>query len=108
MNVVLKPRISEKAYGLSTLSNTYVIEVPLELNKIEAKRAIESQFNVTVIKITSLRQKGKKSRSLRLGDKSGRRIYGKKSDFKKVYATLEPKDSIKIFEEAKAEKKGKK
>lgn len=108
MNVILKPRISEKAYALSTLSNTYVIDVPIELNKIEAKRAIEAQFNVSVIKITSLRQKGKRFRSLRLGDKSGKRVYGKRSDIKKVYVTLSPKDTIKIFEEDKSNKKDKK
>lgn len=103
--ITLKPRISEKAYALSTLANTYVFDVPLTANKPEVKKTIEERFNVTVIKITGMRQKGKKARSLRLGDRSGRRLSGKRNDLKKMYVTLADKDSIKIFEEPEVDKK---
>ena len=32
---LLKPRLSEKAYGTAQATNTFVIDVPAELNKQE-------------------------------------------------------------------------
>ena len=108
INLTLKPRISEKAYALSTLANTYVFDVPLEANKPEVKKAVEERFKVTVVKVTSIRQLGKKARSIRMGDRSGRRVTGKRNDYKKMYVTLADKDKIKIFDEPKETKQDKK
>ena len=44
------PRISEKAYAASA-NGVYVFRVPLNLNKNEIKAAVETQFDVTVLKV---------------------------------------------------------
>lgn len=95
----LKPRMSEKAYRQSTLDQTYVFVVPADANKMQVKSAVEAQFNVTVTDVNVIVQKGKKARSIRLGNRRARPIDGKRSDFKKAYVKLKDGDSIKIFEE---------
>lgn len=103
--ITLRPVLSEKSYALTTLSNTYVFEVPLGCNRLEVRREIESRFKVTVTKITSLVTKGKEARSLRIGDRSGHRVTGQRKDVKKVYVSLKNGDKIKVFEEPKESKK---
>jgi large subunit ribosomal protein L23 len=103
--IILRPVLSEKSYALTTLSNTYVFEVPLNVNRLEVRREIEARFKVTVTKITSLVTKGKSARSLRIGDRSGRRVTGQRKDVKKVYVSLKDGDKIKVFDEPKEDKK---
>lgn len=95
----LKPRMSEKAYQQSTLNQTYVFVVPTDANKLQVKQAVESQFNVTVLDVNIVIQKGKTARSIRLGNRRARPITGRRSDIKKAYVRLKDGDSIKIFEE---------
>lgn len=95
----LKPRMSEKAYQQSTLQQTYVFVVPTDANKLQIKQAVQSQFNVTVLDVNIVVQKGKKARSIRLGNRRARPITGRRSDIKKAYVRLKDGDSIKIFEE---------
>jgi len=102
----LKPRMSEKAYGLSTDRNTYVFVVPGDSNKVTVAAAVTDQFKVTVEDVNINILKGKKKRSYRRG---GRPILGHNRDLKKAYVRLKPGDVIPIFaaveeEEAKAEK----
>lgn len=95
----LKPRMSEKAYQQSTLNQTYIFVVPTKSNKSQIKTAVESQFNVTVLDVNIVVHKGKKARSIRLGNRRARPIDGQRSDIKKAYVRLKDGDSIKIFEE---------
>lgn len=95
----LKPRMSEKAYQQSMLNRTYVFVVPTSANKVQIKAAVQAQFNVTVEDVNIVLQKGKKARSIRLGNRRARPIDGRRSDFKKAYVRLKDGDSIKIFEE---------
>ena len=46
--IVLKPRMSEKAYALSQSENTFVFDVPLNANKATVTDAVTKQFKVTV------------------------------------------------------------
>lgn len=95
----LKPRISEKAYGQSTLNQTYVFVVPTTANKIQIKEAVQAQYNVTVTEVNIVVQNGKKARSIRLGNRRARPIIGERKTIKKAYVRLKDGDSIKIFDE---------
>lgn len=105
--MILKPRISEKAYGQSQTKNTYVFVVPNNVNRTEIADAVAYQFGVTVTDVNVLNVKGKVKRTVRKG---GRQSTGKDSDFKKAYITLKEGDSIAVFatEDADNEPKGKK
>jgi large subunit ribosomal protein L23 len=102
-DIVLRPRISEKAYGQSQRPKvrTYVFEVDKKLEKITIKRAVEAQFDVTVTNVNTVNQKGKAKMSYR---KRVRPLNGKRSDIKKAYVTLKEGQELPIFvEEAKAQ-----
>ncbi len=108
--IVLKPRVSEKSYGLSESRNVYVFEVPREVNKHSIAQAVASQFGVTVIDVNVLNLKGKPKRTIL---KRSRPVAGRQNDVKKAYVTLKEGDSIAVFKsteetEAPATKKGKK
>lgn len=101
--MLLRPRVSEKAYGLSTARNTYVFITPLTANKIAVADAVAAQYGVTVTEVNIATIKGKTKRTVRKG---GRATTGKRIDIKKAYVTLKTGDSLPIFagveEDAKA------
>ena len=101
--MLLRPRLSEKAYGQSQANNTYVIEVPGDANKHSVARAVSTQFEVSVINVNILNLKGKAKRTIRRG---GRRVAnGSQNDVKKAYVTLAEGQSLPFFaaaEEAEA------
>jgi large subunit ribosomal protein L23 len=103
--VIVTPRATEKAYRLVTSQNTYVFDVPMNVNKNEIKAAVEAQFEgVKVANVTTLVQNGKSVRFSR-----GKNRYPgttNRQDTKKAYVTLS-EGSIKVFEqeEVKEEKK---
>lgn len=111
--MALKPRMSEKAYGLSQTRDTYVFAVPGDANKLTVSAAVAAQFNVTVLGVNIANVKGKPKRTVRKGNRPGA---GRRSDSKKAYVTLKSGDSIPIFaaeeqaakDEAKAAAKEKK
>jgi large subunit ribosomal protein L23 len=107
--LVLKPRVSEKSYGLSKSLNTYVFEVPSIANKAMVADAVTEQFKVTVETVNIIVSKGKAKRTYRRG---GRPVVGKDSDVKKAYVRLKVGDEIPVFaamdENAEADKKEKK
>ncbi len=93
-HVVLIPRMSEKAYGASQATNTYVFDVPKEINKHSVANAVAAQFNVTVEEVNIVILKGKAKRTVRKG---GRATPGRQSDVKKAYVRLKAGDSLPIF-----------
>lgn len=94
LSLVLKPRVSEKAYGLSNLRNTYVFDVERAANKHAIARAVSVQYGVTVTEVNVINQNGKAKRTVRKG---GRPSMGRQNDFKKAYVTLKAGDSLPIF-----------
>lgn len=94
------PIQSEKAYAMS-LTNVYLFKVPLTANKQQVSAAIEAQFGVSVVKVKSLVQKGDVISFSR--GKRARPGLTKRNDVKKAYVTLAEGDSIKVFDEKKAE-----
>ena len=104
MSIVLKPRMSEKTYGLSQ-QGVFVFVVDTDVNKHQVTEAVQNTYDVTVTKVRMVVQDGKAKRVYR----NKRFVNGERSDFKKAYVTLKEGDSIPIFaaveeEEAKAEK----
>lgn len=100
MDILLKPRMSEKTYAQSE-NGVFIFDIDLDINKHQVAEAVQRQYNVTVTKVNIVKIKGKKKRVYR------NRKYetGFRNDIKKAYVTLKKGDSIPIFaavEEAEA------
>ncbi len=103
--LILSPRLSEKAYGLSQVRNTFVFNVPKDANRHAVARAVSAQYDVTVTGVNIAVIKGKAKRTL----SKRSRAAGRQSDVKKAYVTLKDGDTLPHFaaveaSEAKAEK----
>jgi large subunit ribosomal protein L23 len=86
-DIILKPVVSEKSYGLID-DGKYTFEVDPRSNKTEIKLAIEKIFNVKVASVNTLNRTGK-TRRTRFGT-------GKRKDTKRAIVTLKS-GSIDIF-----------
>ena len=103
-NIVLKPRLSEKAYNQSVNSNVYVFVVPNETNKHTIAEAVTSQFGVTVTNVRTVVQNGK---SITSRSKRTRGVTVTRKDIKKAYVTVKAGDHIAIFDAPEEPKKEK-
>ncbi|HSW79750.1 MAG TPA: 50S ribosomal protein L23 [Candidatus Saccharimonadales bacterium] len=104
--MTLIPRMSEKAYSVSQVLNTYVFVVPKSANKHSVAQAVSAQFEVTVVGVNTSNINGKEIRTYR---KRSRGAVGRQNDYKKAYVTLKEGDSLPLFaaveeQEAKSEK----
>ena len=90
-DILIAPVVSEKSYGLLE-TNVYTFTVHPDATKPEIKHAVESIFDVTVLKVNTLNRKGKRKRNRRDG------TYGKRSDAKRAMVTLAEGDEIDLFE----------
>ncbi|MGH7369287.1 MAG: 50S ribosomal protein L23 [Candidatus Methylomirabilaceae bacterium] len=88
--IIRRPLITEKGTRLKQQENQYLFEVARDANKIEIKRAVESLFRVTVLRVRTIPVKGK---AKRVG-----RFAGRTPDWKKAVAALKEGDSIEFFE----------
>lgn len=88
-DVLIRPIITEKT-TLLMQENKYTFQVPLNANKVEIRKAVESIFNVKVEKVATIRVLGK---TKRMG-----RTMGKRSDYKKAIVTLKAGESIELFD----------
>lgn len=102
--MVLRPRVSEKAYQMSQENHVYVFQVPVNANKHTVAEAVEHQFEVNVTTINILNIKGKARQQYR---KRGKRSTGKRPDIKKAYVTLKEGQEIAIFPKEEDDKKSK-
>jgi large subunit ribosomal protein L23 len=104
----LKPRLSEKAYAMSSALNTYVFDVPKSATKLTIANAVRDQYGVVALKVRVANVSGKTQRSY---NKASRRyVTGQRSNIRKAYITLKEGDKLPIFaavEEAKPEKESK-
>lgn len=99
----LKPRLSEKAFMLSQKTNTFVIDVPSDLNKYEVASAVSKQFNVEIKSIRLVNRKGKTKRIMNLTGKRTVNSTGTQSRIKKAYITLRPGSHLPFFAAAEEE-----
>jgi large subunit ribosomal protein L23 len=95
--ITLRPRLSEKTYGLSA-GRVYVIEGPKDANKHTVARAVEAQFEVKVDKVNMTNINGKAKRIISISGKRMKNAEGKRSDIKKAYVTLAKGNSLPFFE----------
>lgn len=88
--IIKRPLITEKGIRLNDEDNTVVFQVDRRANKLQIKHAVETLFQVEVLKVNTLNVLGKKRR-VRFRE-------GKKPDWKKAYVTLREGESITFFE----------
>ncbi|MDE2934101.1 MAG: 50S ribosomal protein L23 [Chloroflexota bacterium] len=87
--ILLRPLITEKSTSLAG-QDKYVFEVDLRANKPQIREAVELAFDVTVRTVNTMVVKGKNRRF-------GRNVT-KQPDWKKAIVTLQPGDTIELFE----------
>lgn len=90
-DVIIRPVVSEKSYGLMA-DNVYTFIVAPDSTKPEIRAAVEALFDVSVLKVNTLRRKGKRFRNRRTG------AWSQRSETKRAFVTLVPEDSIELFE----------
>ena len=95
-HLILRPRLSEKTYGLSE-NRVYVVDVPSSANKHNVTRAVEAQFEVKVTKVNMTNIKGKAKRVMSATGKRYSNAEGKRGDIKKAYVTLAEGHSLPFF-----------
>ena len=93
--VILKPRVSEKAYAQSEASNVYIFDVLGSANKLDVARAVAAQYDVSVTRVKVASVPGKSVRAYR--QRGRRSINGQRSDIRKAYVTLKEGDKLPIF-----------
>jgi large subunit ribosomal protein L23 len=92
-DVLHRPIVTEKSNFLSSKLGQYVFEVALEANKAEIKEAVETLFDVSVVKVNVLNSPAKRTRRLR-----NRRLLVRRSGYKKAVVTLASGQRIDLFE----------
>lgn len=100
--VVLRPRLNEKTYALST-NRVFVFEVPKDVNKHTVAKAVEDQFEVKVDAVNMVTIPGKTKRTMNLTGKRVKNGSGKRSDVKKAYVTLSKGHSLPFFDAVEEE-----
>ncbi|UCD43234.1 MAG: 50S ribosomal protein L23 [Chloroflexota bacterium] len=92
-DILRRPVITEKSNYQAGDLNQYVFEVSIDANKQMIKDAVETVFDVDVARVNIINVPPKRSRRWR-----NRRIKVRRSAYKKAIVTLEPGESIDIFE----------
>ncbi len=87
-DIILKPVVSEKSYGLLD-ENVYTFVVHPDANKTQIKIAVQQIFNVRVLSVNTINRAGKRKRT-----KYG---WGQRKATKRAMVSLAPGDSIEIF-----------
>lgn len=87
--ILRRPIVTEKSTLLSE-NGRYVFEVAKKAGKHDIKRAVEEAFDVSVAKVRTMSVKGKRKRF-------GPKITTQRS-WKKAIVTLEPGETISLFE----------
>jgi large subunit ribosomal protein L23 len=87
--VIVKPLVTEKGMHKSTRTNAYAFEINRLATKEDVKRAVESLFDVKVVKVATQNRKGKVRRT--------RFRLGQTKDWKKAIVTLDAEDRINFF-----------
>ena len=95
-DVLRRPLVTEKSNYLNADLHQYVFEVTADATKNMVKDAVETLFDVTVLRVNVVNVPAKRTRRLR-----SRRVAVRRGGFKKAIVTLAPDDSIDIFEGVK-------
>ncbi|MHB0912296.1 MAG: 50S ribosomal protein L23 [Armatimonadota bacterium] len=88
--IIERPLITEKSVAISE-GGKYTFRVARHANKIEIAKAVAEIFKVKVEKVNTVTVRGKKKRV-------GRHPAGYTPSWKKAIVTLEPGQTIEVFE----------
>lgn len=90
-DILVSPVLSEETTIQTEANNKYVFKVHPEANKAQIKDAVETHFDVRVASVNTMNYRGKKS------GRVGRRIFGRRANWKKAVVTLHAGDSIDLI-----------
>lgn len=91
--IIRRPLITEKSTLEREIGGIYAFEVARNANKVEIKRAVETQFSRKVADVRTAMMRGKERRQ--------GRFVGRRPDWKKAYVRLaEGEKPIELFEGA--------
>jgi large subunit ribosomal protein L23 len=94
--VLRKPILSEKSSFQSSKLNQFAFEVARTATKAQIKQAVETLFDVKVLRVNVLNDPAKRSRRAR-----SRRVLVRRSATKKAIVTLPAGQTINAFEGVK-------
>ena len=92
-DVLRRPILTEKSTHQYANLNQYVFVVDKNANKSMIKEAVETVFDVKVLRVNTMIMPAKRSRRA-----LSRRVLVRKSAYKKAVVTLAPGDTIGVFE----------
>jgi large subunit ribosomal protein L23 len=92
-DVLRRPILTEKSSHQYSKLHQYVFEVASDATKSMVKDAVETLFDVTVLKVNIVNAPPKRTRRSR-----SRRLLVRSSGYKKAIVTLDPDDTIEAFE----------
>jgi large subunit ribosomal protein L23 len=95
-DVLRRPIITEKSNYQNGVLHQYVFEVDRAATKAMVKDAVETLFDVEVLKVNVINVPAKQTRRAR-----SRRVAVRKKAYKKAIVTLAPEDTIDLFEGVK-------
>jgi large subunit ribosomal protein L23 len=87
--VVIKPLITEKGTTQNEKLNQFTFQVHDRANKAQIREAIETIYQVRVLKVRTLKRRGKVRRY--------RYTHGRTAGMKKAVVTLHHEDHIDLF-----------
>ncbi|TLN17870.1 50S ribosomal protein L23 [bacterium] len=91
--ILRRPLVTEKSNFQANRLHQYVFEVAEYANRTQIKDAVETLFDVKVLRVNVINVTPKRSRRAR-----SRRIAIRNAGYKKAIVTLAPEDRIPIFE----------
>ena len=92
-DVLRRPLVTEKSNLQSTRLHQYVFEVPVNATRTMVKDAVETIFEVKVLRVNVINVPAKRTRRAR-----SRRLMVRSSGYKKAIVLLAPEDNIPFFE----------
>jgi large subunit ribosomal protein L23 len=95
-DVLRRPIVTEKSNYLNSVLHQYVFEVADFATKRQVQDAVETLFDVNVLRVNIINVPAKRTRRVR-----SRRLMVRRSAYKKAVVTLAAEDSIDIFEGVK-------
>ena len=91
--ILRRPLVTEKTSSQSGKLNQYYFVVADEATRVQVKDAIETLYDVKVVRVNIINTAAKRGRRLR-----SRRLLIRKSAFKKAIITLAEGQTLPIFE----------
>ncbi len=95
-DVLHRPLFTEKSNYQNGKLHQYVFEVDTDATKSLVKDAVETMFDVTVLRVNVINVPAKRNRRWR-----NRRVLVRRSGYKKAIVTLAQGDTIDVFEGVK-------